>query len=317
LSYEIFNDDCLHWLKKCETNSIHAIVTDPPYGFREFQSRELKKMVEGSGGIWRIPPKIGGYERRPLPRFTVLTKDERDFIEEYIYEFAKLAYKVLVPGAHMFIATNQLVAHNVTNAVLDAGFEIRGIIVRIVKTLRGGFRPKNAEKEFKNCCTIPRSQWEPWLLFRKPLEGTVAKNLRKFKTGALRRYPDGRPFQDVIISERTPQGEHNIAPHPTLKPQSFMRKLVWASLPLGEGIILDPFMGAGSTIAAANALGYKSIGIEIKKEYYELAKVAIPKLSSIKINWWNINSSNHHLSKCLDADIRSLNFLVTKKSSRG
>jgi len=280
-------------------SSVHAIVTDPPYGFREFQSEELEKMEKRSGGIWRIPPKIGGYERKPLPRFTVLSREEISFIEGYMHEFARLAFRVLVPGAHMFVASNQLVAHNVAKAVEDAGFEVRGIIVRIVKTLRGGFRPKNAEEEFKDCCTMPRSQWEPWLLFRKPLAGTVAENLRKYKVGALRRYPDGRPFQDIIISERTPEREREIAPHPTLKPQSFMRKIVWASLPLGEGIVLDPFMGGGSTIAAAEALGYESIGVEVRKDYYEVAKRAIPRLASLRIRWWETQATNHNILTCL------------------
>ncbi|MDF2957501.1 MAG: DNA modification methylase [Candidatus Alkanophagales archaeon MCA70_species_1] len=298
-SYKIYNEDCLQWLKKMEENSVHAIVTDPPYGFREFQSEELEKMEKRSGGIWRIPPKIGGYERKPLPRFTVLSREEISFIEGYMHEFARLASRVLVPGAHMFVASNQLVAHNVAKAVEDAGFEVRGIIVRIVKTLRGGFRPKNAEEEFKGCCTMPRSQWEPWLLFRKPLMGTVAENLRKYKVGALRRYPDGRPFQDIIISERTPEREREIAPHPTLKPQSFMRKIVWASLPLGEGIVLDPFMGGGSTIAAAEALGYESIGVEVRKDYYEVAKRAIPRLASLRIRWWETQATNHNILTCL------------------
>ena len=52
-------------------------------------------------------------------------------------------------------------------------------------------------------------------------------------------------------------------PHPLLKPQAFMRQIVRASLPLGSGIVLDPFMGAGSTIAAAVAVGYASVGDEV------------------------------------------------------
>jgi site-specific DNA-methyltransferase (adenine-specific) len=49
-------------------------------------------------------------------------------------------------------------------------------------------------------------------------------------------------------------------------------------LPLGEGTILDPFAGTGSTLAAAEAVGYRSIGIEKDRRYFELASEAIPKL---------------------------------------
>jgi site-specific DNA-methyltransferase (adenine-specific) len=51
---------------------------------------------------------------------------------------------------------------------------------------------------------------------------------------------------------------------------------------LGEGIVLDPFAGAGSTLAAAEAIGYKSVGVEKDEYYYEMACEAIPKLIRFK-----------------------------------
>jgi DNA modification methylase len=72
-----------------------------------------------------------------------------------------------------------------------------------------------------------------------------------------------------------------ISDHPCLKPQHFMRIIVRALLPLGEGTLLDPFMGSGSTIAAAEAVGYRSVGIEIDKDYFHLAEASIPKLAAL------------------------------------
>ena len=63
-----------------------------------------------------------------------------------------------------------------------------------------------------------------------------------------------------------------------------MRQIVRASLLLGEGIVLDPFMGAGSTIAAAIALGYKSIGIELDPTFFSIAQKAIPELAALPVN---------------------------------
>ena len=60
-----------------------------------------------------------------------------------------------------------------------------------------------------------------------------------------------------------------------------MRQVVRASLPLGVGTVLDPFMGAGSTIAAAVATGYESIGIENDPIFYRMAERAIPKLAEL------------------------------------
>ncbi|WP_455423209.1 DNA methyltransferase [Chloracidobacterium thermophilum] len=97
---------------------------------------------------------------------------------------------------------------------------------------------------------------------------TVSECLRQFQTGGLRRKPDGNPFEDVIESERTPRKERMLANHPSLKPQSFLRQLVYAPLPLGEGILLDPFMGSSSTIATAGVVGYSTLGIEKNPGYY-------------------------------------------------
>jgi DNA modification methylase len=71
--------------------------------------------------------------------------------------------------------------------------------------------------------------------------------------------------------------------HPSLKPQSFLRQIVYVSLPLGTGIIADTFMGSGSTLAAAEALGLSSIGVDRHLEYYEMAAKAVPRLKEIPI----------------------------------
>src|SRR5439155_10539784 len=108
--------------------------------------------------------------------------------------------------------------------------------------------------------------------------------LKKWKTGGLRRISGEAPFSDVIQSSPTRPEERTISPHPSLKPQAFMRQIVRASLPLGEGIIVDPFMGGGSTIAAAIAVGYRSIGIESDPSLFDLAAKGIPSLARLSIN---------------------------------
>jgi DNA modification methylase len=281
MGYQIFNCDCLEWLKDRPSNSIHAVVTDPPFGMREYTPEEIKKLRAGRGGIWRIPPEIGGSKRLPLPRFTVLTEEDLAAVFKFFQKWGKEIYRVMVPGAHLFIACNPLISHIIYNALVSTGLEKRGEIIRLVRTLRGGDRPKGAELEFDGVSAMPRACYEPWGLFRKPLEGRLAENLKKWWTGGLRRPSKEKPFTDVIESGRTPQEEREIAPHPSLKPQRFMRQIVYASLPLGKGVVLDPFMGAGSTIAAAEAVGYDSIGIEIDKEYFDMAKKAIPLLARI------------------------------------
>jgi site-specific DNA-methyltransferase (adenine-specific) len=278
-SYEIVHTDAFHWLDKAQPSSIHAVVTDPPYGLIEYTPVQLEKMRNGQGGVWRIPPSFDGCRRRPLPRFTVLTEANRLELRTFFKRLAEGLLRALVPGAHVFIATNPLMSYLVYEPFISVGFEKRGEIIRVVHTLRGGDRPKNAHNEFPEISVMPKSCWEPWGLFRKPCEGRVQDNLRKWKTGGLRRISADEPFKDLIYSSPARGIEREIAPHPSVKPQHFLRQLVRAALPLSEGVILDPFMGSGSTIAAAAACGLRSIGLEVNTPYFELATKAIPALA--------------------------------------
>ena len=284
MPYTVIHGDCFSWMDGQEENTITAVVTDPPYGVKEYTRVELEKQRRGKGGIWRIPPSFDGHTRKALPRFSVINDDSQERENVYIFfrEWALRLIRILVPGGHVFTASTPLLSDILSRAMRDAGFERRGEIIRTVSTLRGGDRPKGAEAEFSETSVIPRGLWEPWGLYRKPLsERTVAENLRLWNAGALRRNADGTPFCDLIQSGKTPQLERRIAPHPSLKPQSFLRKLVYASLPLGKGIVLDPFAGSGSTLAAAEYWGYESIGIESDETFYRLSCDAVPRLAEL------------------------------------
>jgi len=284
--YHLEQTDCFEWLKHRDDHSVQAVCTDPPYGIIEFTEKELAKLRIGRGGVWRLPPKMGGSQRDPLPRFTVLTEEQKQHLRQYFREWGKLLWKPLVPGAHVCVAGHPILQYHVQGAMAEAGYDVRPAIMRLYYGFRGGDRPKNAEAEFPEVCVSPKGAYEPWMLFRKPIETkTVAENLRKWKTGALRRLSMDRPLPDAISSGRTPAREEAISNHPCLKPQHFMRLMVRALLPLGEGKVLDPFMGSGSTIAAAEAVGYDSLGLEIDSEYFRLAQKTIPRLAALYPNF--------------------------------
>lgn len=274
--------DCFEWLSRQTPSSMHAVVTDPPYGLVEYSDTEQRKLRRQKGGVWRQPPSFDGAQRSPLPRFTMLSRSDLNRITDFFREWAALLLPVLVPGANVVVAANPLLSHIVSGALARAGLERRGEIARLVMTMRGGDRPKGAHEEFSCVSVMPRSMWEPWLVFRKPLQGRVQDNLRRWRVGGFRRPSSGRPFGDVIPSAPTRKEERRLAPHPSLKPQSFMRQLVRGVLPLGEGTVLDPFCGAGSTLAAAQVVGYESIGVERDRAYFAVACEALPKLASYR-----------------------------------
>ncbi len=247
----ILHADCFEWMGRIPENSIHGIVTDPPYGVKEYEFDQLEKRANGNGGIWRIPPSFDGSTRQPLPRFTALNQREREQLLRFFKEWATVSIHALRPGGHVFIACSSFLCQMVYGALVGGGLEFRGQVI----------------------------------IFRKPIPPgmKVSECLEEFGTGGLRRLPEGLPFNDLIMSERTPKSERGIASHPSLKPQSFLRELVYSVLPLGKGIILDPFMGSGSTIAAAEALGLPSIGVEKHQAYFEMARSAVSRLSLVRV----------------------------------
>ncbi len=292
--------DAFEWLSRLPPESLDGMVFDPPYGVKEYELDQIERMLSGGTGIWRIPPSFDGAIRSPLPRFTALDEDERKTLHRFFRDLAIAALPALKPGAHVFMASNAFLSQLVFGAMVEGGLEFRTEIIRLVQTLRGGDRPKLGEKEFPDVCSLPRGCYEPWGLFRKPMppKMTVRECLRVYGTGGLRRRADGKPFNDLIPSERTPKREKEIAPHPSLKPQSLLRQLVRAVLPLGTGLIADPFMGSGSTVAAAEAIGYRCIGVERHKDYYTMATKITPALAAVR--------TSDRSSKVMDTEQTSL-----------
>ena len=276
--------DCFDWIEQQNDNTFHAVVTDPPYGLHEYTPEQQEKLRNGKGGVWRIPPSFDGHTRSPVPRFTTLSGEQLEELRSFFLMWAKILIPKLVPGAHVVVASNPLLSYIVSWALAEAGLERRGEIIRLTMTMRGGDRPKAAHEEFREISVMPRSMWEPWVIYRKPIEGRVQDNLRKWKTGGFQRPSSEKPFGDVISSSPTRQNERDLAPHPSLKPQAFLRQIVRAVLPLGEGTILDPFAGAGSTLAAAEYCGYSSIGVEKDEVYFKVACHSIPKLAKLQCN---------------------------------
>ena len=210
--HQLAHTDCFEWLRNCPANSFHAVCTDPPYGILEFTEKELAKMRAGRGGVWRLPPKVGGSHRDPLPRFTILTEEQKRHLRDYFRDWAKLLMPILVPGGHVCVAGHPILQYHVQGAMADAGFEVRPAIMRLYYSFRGGDRPKNAEEEFPEVCVSPKGAYEPWMLFRKPIDTkTVAENLRRWKTGALRRLSVDKPLPDAIPSGRTPKPAPKVA----------------------------------------------------------------------------------------------------------
>lgn len=96
----------------------------------------------------------------------------------------------------------------------------------------------------------------------KPTQDEKNRGVKDFKKHTKYRNQKGGVFQDI---------EKEIGNiHPTVKPRSLMRYLIGLVTKPGD-VVLDPFMGSGTTMCAAKEMGREGIGIEYIKEYYDIA----------------------------------------------
>ena len=185
-----------------------------------------------------------------------------------------------------------------------------------------------AAKKWQGWGTALKPAWEPIIMARKPLDGTVAHNVMTYGTGAInidacrvgtenmssqfdrtwkqdnsfgngkrasrgKIVPDGRFPANIIHdgsdeatepmgnasrffycakASKKERGEGNV--HPTVKPQALMQYLIKLVTPEGA-VVLDPFLGSGSTAVAAMATGRHYLGYEILPEYFEIARARL------------------------------------------
>ena len=107
----LFHADCFEWIGRQPDNSIHAVLTDPPYGLHEYTVQQQVKLRSGKGGVWRIPPSFDGHVRSPLPRFTTLTGEQLAELRGFFLAWGRLLGPKLVPGAHVVVASNPLLSY--------------------------------------------------------------------------------------------------------------------------------------------------------------------------------------------------------------
>ena len=135
--YELHHEDAFAWLADAAPCSVHAVVTDPPYGFVEYSQTQLRKLRNGAGGVWRLPLSFDGSRRRPVPRFTVLRERDEAALRGFFGRLAEALHPVLVPGAHVFIATNPLLCELVFEPWASFGARVKGAY----KTTSGNGEP--------------------------------------------------------------------------------------------------------------------------------------------------------------------------------
>lgn len=161
--------DCLAVMPTLDANSVDAIVTDPPY--------HLTTGKKGGTGVASLNPRSPAGRSRVGTGFMGKAWDGGDVA--FRVETWEAALRVAKPGAHLVAFGGTRTYHHLTCAIEDAGWEIRDNLC----WLYGSGFPKSHNGPWGGTALKPA--WEPIVLARKPLAGTVAGNVERFGTGAL------------------------------------------------------------------------------------------------------------------------------------
>ena len=235
---DLYNGDCLEVMKAIPDNSIDLVATDCPY-----------KIV--SGGCRKIP-KDG--ERETSGILTHRHKDNKrtDWVDDVrtgkmfanndieFKDWLPDVYRVLKDKAHCYIMVNSRNLAELQKQAELAGFKFQNLLVWD----KGNVTPNRYYMQGFECI----------LMLRKG----GAKNINNLGSSNILKVPN-------IIGNKT---------HPTEKPIDLMRILIENSTQPNE-IVLDPFMGSGSTMIACLNTNRKGIGIELDKHYFDIASKRI------------------------------------------
>ncbi|MFZ0269926.1 DNA-methyltransferase [Caulobacter sp.] len=158
------------------SNSVDSVVSDAPYA--------LGSIVRRFGGQGAAPARsegASGVYRRASDGFMGETWDVGD--TAFDPSFWVEVWRVVKPGGHLLVASHTTTYHRLACAIEDAGFEIRDMISWLYGT---GFpKSHNHQRSGVKHGTALKPACEPWVLARKPLQGSVADNVRIWGTGAL------------------------------------------------------------------------------------------------------------------------------------
>lgn len=298
VSLQIINNDCLQELLKLEDNSIDLVITDPPYFTDKLDTKWSASDINADKKNSHI---------KHLPKGMKFDKKQVKNLYDFYLEVSKLLFKKMKPGAYFLSFSSPRLYHAIAMSCEIAGFEIRDMInwnytqsmpkgmsiTHIIKKMDIPEEEKNKLiEEYKDFKTPQiRSCFEPICVAMKPIgKLTFIQNELNFKTGLIdfsqkvgidqdhtpaniittEEYIETAYDKNFLVSKpsKAEKGPDNT--HITVKPLSLIEHLI--KLFSKEGaLVVDPFLGSGTTAVACKHTNRKCIGIELNEEYYKIA----------------------------------------------
>jgi site-specific DNA-methyltransferase (adenine-specific) len=300
----IINDDSLKYIETLDDNSIDLIVTDPPYFIDKLDNNWNSKKITNRKHNSHI---------KHLPKGMKFDKKQVKNLYDFYLNISKLLFQKLKPGGYYLSFSSPRLYHAIAMACEIAGFEVRDMInwvytksmpkgmsvshvIRKMKDMSDDDKEKLIE-EYKNFKTpMIKSCFEPICVCMKPISTTFIKNELNFKTGlidfsnkvginsnrVIANIITTEEFNDIydknfLVKKPNKKEKKSYNTHVTVKPIELMEHLIKIFSKKGA-LVIDPFLGSGTTAIACKNTGRKCIGIELNKEYFEISKKRLNEL---------------------------------------
>lgn len=312
---KIILGDALDILKQIDDESIDLVLTDPPYFLDKLDNNWNHEKVANERNMQVI---------KSLPAGMKFDREQGIKFYEWYSKISKEIFRVLKAGGFFFSFSSPRLYHRMASAMDDAGFEIRDCFLwlytqnqvkamsldHFIDKLDIAEDEKTKLKERYSGWKTPqiKSCFEPIAMGQKPTDGTYLKNMMKNNVGLVNMnikvgenmFPSNVLSIDganemldkyflVSKPKKSEKGETN--GHKTVKPLEICEHIIKLTAFNKKAIVLDPFVGSGTTAVAAKKLGLNYIGIDINQEYVEFSDKRLSKVDKqLKLKFDNDKS---------------------------
>lgn len=284
---QILVGDCISIMREMPSDSIAASITDPPYNYEfighKWDNKEINRRIErikdSNTLVRNIPYGSGLAGGVRNARWYQRNQDNIIEYTNWCKEWGRELLRICKHGAPVAVFSSSRTAAHVQVALEEVGFYTRDILVYrrpsgIPKglNLKGKLEKMNHPdaKEWEGWHTCFRNEWESVVLVQKPLLNNYWETLQKTGVGVFKTINENGSFQSNILEGYGNKSKKSFA-HCTVKPLALIKKLIHTLVPKSNNnVVLDPFAGSGTTLVAAQQLGYHFTGIEIEAEYVEI-----------------------------------------------
>ncbi len=260
----IWVGDTLAWLRSLESETVDLVFADPPYNIKKAE--------------WDTFESQEAYVNWSLQWIEQVARVLKPTGALYICGFSEILADLRLPASRFFKGCKWLVWHykNKANLGSDWGRSHESIL---------HFRKSKAFTFHIDDVRIPYG--EHTLKYPEHPQAETSQYGKGTKTTEKlwSPHPKGAKPRDVLEIPTTCNGMHEKTPHPTQKPEELLRKLVLASSQ-PDGLVIDPFLGSGTTAVVSEQLKRRWMGCDISLEYCQWAAKRIELVESWSVEKW-------------------------------